>query len=95
MATFPDAKFFHLSPLWDQTLFRLQSGKQFFLTVTQQTMCKKQMRKCRSLDAYEDEKDVEGSDDVIKENEIRGGSSSSSFLLQDSGDELENDPLVN
>ena len=58
-------------------------------------MCKKQVRKCRSLDVYEVEEVVEGGDDVIEENDLRGGSSSSSFLLQDSGDELENDPLVN
>ena len=60
------------------------------------TMCKKQMRKCRSLDAYEDGhlEVAEGGDDVMGENDLQGGSSSSSFLLQDSGDELENDPWV-
>ena len=60
-------------------------------------MCKKkfkEVRKCRSLDVYEEEEVAEGGDDVTGENDLRGGSSSSSFLLQDSGDELENDPWV-
>ena len=62
-------------------------------------MCKKPMRKCRSLDYYDDERGhlevssmVGGGSERGEREDLGGGSSSSSFLLQDSGDELENDP---